>query len=233
MADDVGRALGEIGRLVRSASTAEQVYEVLCDAAVRLIPACDGAAISVFRHDRYLTAAASDAVARRVDEIEGEEREGPCFDAAQHAGWEIHADLADVKEPNNYQRRVLDETPVRSILAFRLMTGERKSGSLNLTSHRPHAFDEQVGEQAAIFAAYASMAAEAADEKRHAQELQQALGTSRVIGAAIGILMASHGISREEAFEVLRRASQEMNRKLRDVADTLVQETERGAARVT
>jgi AmiR/NasT family two-component response regulator len=44
-----------------------------------------------------------------------------------------------------------------------------------------------------------------------------------VIGQAKGILMAQSGMSSEEAFDVLRRASQRSNRKLHVLAEEMVQ----------
>ncbi len=55
-----------------------------------------------------------------------------------------------------------------------------------------------------------------------AANLQRALGSNRVIGTALGILMAHERISADEAFVRLREASQTSNRKLRDVADDVV-----------
>ncbi|MDI1290532.1 MAG: response regulator, partial [bacterium] len=55
-----------------------------------------------------------------------------------------------------------------------------------------------------------------------AANLQRALGSNRVIGTALGILMANERISADEAFVRLREASQTSNRKLRDVADDVV-----------
>ncbi len=55
-----------------------------------------------------------------------------------------------------------------------------------------------------------------------ADNLQRALGSNRVIGTALGILMAHERISADEAFVRLREASQASNRKLRDVADDVV-----------
>ncbi|WP_211255428.1 ANTAR domain-containing protein [Actinocatenispora sera] len=42
--------------------------------------------------------------------------------------------------------------------------------------------------------------------------------TSRQIGSAIGILMSAYTITNEQAFRLLRATSQNLNRKLRDVA---------------
>lgn len=52
--------------------------------------------------------------------------------------------------------------------------------------------------------------------------LETALASNRQIGAAIGIAMARHGLTQTEAFQVLSRASQDQNRKLREVADDVV-----------
>lgn len=53
--------------------------------------------------------------------------------------------------------------------------------------------------------------------------LTEALESRDVIGQAKGILMASQGISADEAFNILRRASQRLNVKLRDVAAQVVE----------
>ncbi|WP_392544019.1 ANTAR domain-containing protein [Oryzobacter telluris] len=51
-----------------------------------------------------------------------------------------------------------------------------------------------------------------------ADHLSRALETNREIGVGLGVLMASHSLTREQAFQVLRTASQNTNRKLRDIA---------------
>jgi hypothetical protein len=56
-----------------------------------------------------------------------------------------------------------------------------------------------------------------------ADHLLLALRSSRLIGAAIGIVMASWKVSETAAFEMLRLASQQANRKLRILADEVVQ----------
>ena len=58
--------------------------------------------------------------------------------------------------------------------------------------------------------------------REHAKQLQQALRSSRVIGAAIGILMASRNLTEDQAFAVLAKASQDSNQRLRDIARTIV-----------
>ena len=55
-----------------------------------------------------------------------------------------------------------------------------------------------------------------------AGNLTDALRTRELIGQAQGILMERERITADQAFDVLRRASQHMNIKLREVAETLV-----------
>jgi AmiR/NasT family two-component response regulator len=45
-----------------------------------------------------------------------------------------------------------------------------------------------------------------------------ALQSNRDIGAALGVLMARMLVTREQAFDLMRIASQRTNRKLRDIA---------------
>jgi hypothetical protein len=48
-----------------------------------------------------------------------------------------------------------------------------------------------------------------------------------VIEQAKGIIMAANRCSPEAAFDILRRASQHQNRKLRDIAEEIVERTQR------
>jgi AmiR/NasT family two-component response regulator len=54
-----------------------------------------------------------------------------------------------------------------------------------------------------------------------------ALGTRELIGQAQGILMEREHITSQQAFDILRRASQHLNIKLREVAQDLVDTGER------
>jgi AmiR/NasT family two-component response regulator len=54
------------------------------------------------------------------------------------------------------------------------------------------------------------------------QQLQEALTSRAVIDQAKGMVMARNGVSADEAFTVLRTTSQRENRKLRDLAQEMV-----------
>jgi PAS domain S-box-containing protein len=59
-----------------------------------------------------------------------------------------------------------------------------------------------------------------AEEK--AEHMQKALSSNRTIGTAIGVLMALHHVTSDQAFDMLREESQRSNVKLRDVAESVV-----------
>ena len=81
------------------------------------------------------------------------------------------------------------------------------------------ALEDQADVDAKLIAA---LQAEGLLRQDHQEELQAALGTSRRVGAAIGILMASRGFTEDGAFNALASLGQNTNRKLRDIADELV-----------
>ncbi len=61
--------------------------------------------------------------------------------------------------------------------------------------------------------------------QEHAAQMEEALKSSRIIGAAIGVVMASRGVSDAEAFAILKKASNDSNRKLRELAADLMAST--------
>jgi ANTAR domain len=114
---------------------------------------------------------------------------------------------------------------VRSALAFPLQL-ETTGGALNLYARLPGAYgatDRAIGAiLAALAAVGVSAAVERRDEKQRMTDLRQALQTRDVIGQAKGILMERECITADQAFDVMRRASQHLNEKLRDVAQDIV-----------
>jgi len=61
------------------------------------------------------------------------------------------------------------------------------------------------------------------DEERRAANLHAALASRETIGEALGILMERERITGHQAFDILRRASQHLNIKLREVAENLIE----------
>ena len=66
------------------------------------------------------------------------------------------------------------------------------------------------------------LAHQAAVLRDKVDNLEIALEHSRDIGIAMGIVMASEKVTRDRAFDMLRMVSQHQNRKLRLVADDVI-----------
>lgn len=68
----------------------------------------------------------------------------------------------------------------------------------------------------------AELQAEGVLRAEQAEQLQEALQSARMIGSAIGIVMAAGRCTPEEGFQILAKVSQDKNRKLREIAAEVV-----------
>lgn len=68
----------------------------------------------------------------------------------------------------------------------------------------------------------AELQADGVVSRQHTDQLQKALATSRTIGAAVGVLMASRNVDQDEALRVLREASSRANTPMRELAEVIV-----------
>ena len=219
---DPGTVFRRLAELVYAGDDYRDMYQAVCEAALHLVEGCDHASIMIARDGHLATAAATDDIARGVDRLEREVGEGPCVDAIRDEAAQLDPDLSDASAWPRLRDRILEETPVRGMAGFRLVLGDQKVGALNVFSDRAHALSEGSVDQAAVLAAFASVALMAAGNQEQARTLRQGLESNREIGKAVGLMMAFHKISDEEAFGVLRKASQDMNVKITEVAQQVV-----------
>jgi hypothetical protein len=118
---------------------------------------------------------------------------------------------------------LLEETPLRGAMGFRLMVNNRKGAALNLFSDTPNMFDDESAGAAAVLASFASVAINAVAKGEDASSLRRGLLSNREIGKAVGMLMLLHDLTEEEAFDLLRRHSQALDIKLADVAREVIE----------
>jgi GAF domain-containing protein len=207
---------------LRNGKGLADIQQIVVESAVTLIDGCDRAAIGVLEGARFTTAAATDDVMRHIDRLQDEVGEGPCLEASTDQLVQVDNDITDHSRWPRLAQLVIEQTPVRAMLAVPLVDEGRRAGALNVFADRAGAFSEESVGQAAILASFASVAMTGAQHSERAAQLEEGLATNREIGAAVGILMATHGISSDEAFAMLSTASQRLNRKLRDIATGIV-----------
>jgi ANTAR domain len=99
-------------------------------------------------------------------------------------------------------------------------------GGYNFYSIWPDAFAPDTREQVEVFAGNAAgavaIAMKLADQTQLSEDLHEALTSRAVIDQATGIIMAQQHCGAGEAFDILRRASQNRNVKVRELAAEIV-----------
>ncbi|MGW5053841.1 ANTAR domain-containing protein [Actinokineospora sp. NPDC004072] len=120
----------------------------------------------------------------------------------------------------------------RSLLALPIPTRRPASAVLTLFSDTPHQFDETAYDLVLLLALHAGAVFDNAqlyhDSRDLVDQLKAALATRQAIGQAQGLLMRHFTIDGPAAFDLLKRASQNSNSKLRQIADTLITAHDRG-----
>jgi transcriptional regulator with GAF, ATPase, and Fis domain len=213
------QAFAEVARALVAQGGVQHTLQKIVDLAVETIDGCDHAGVSVLRGKEVATPAATDDVPRAVDAIQYETGEGPCLDAIREHEVFESGDLAHEKRWPKFAGRARRETGVTSVLSFRLFVAGDTLGALNLYSKAEHAFNDASRIAGAVFATHAAVALSSA---MHEEQMEEALESRDLIGQAKGMLMAREGVTADEAFEMLRRASQRLNVKLRRVAGAVV-----------
>jgi hypothetical protein len=133
-------------------------------------------------------------------------------------------DLAHSGRWPEFGRQAAERYGIRSMLSSRLyLEGDDLLVGLNLYSSQVGAFDESDRTVATLLATHGGLALTAVGRQDKIDNLERALQTSRRIGMAIGILMATYKVTDEQGFDLLRIASQSNHRKLFDIADAVVQ----------
>lgn len=123
---------------------------------------------------------------------------------------------------------------ILSTLSVPVISKTEKLAAMNFYARREGAFDTEGEELALALAAQAAVVISNSraywSARQLGEQLNEALQTRVVIEQAKGLLMST-GKTGDQAFEVLKRASQRENRKLRDIAADLIAEAEKRASR--
>jgi GAF domain-containing protein len=196
------------------------LHNVVVSAASN-IGGVDFASISLRGKDRTLqTIAATDPLADKIDAIQYELREGPCYAAVTGDRLVLVNNVESAGEFPRYGARAA-ALGVGSQLAIQLVHDGEQAG-LNLYARAARAFDRSTVELAELFATQAAALLEYAEQ---VEQLSEALHTRTDIGTAVGILMERYAIDRNQAFSLLVRNSNVRNVKLRLLAQQVIHGT--------
>ena len=202
------------------------ILQMLVRLSCSAMPGVDGSSVSLLRGQGFETNNTTSADVRDLDRVQYQAAKGPCVAAIQ-GGQRMNVALEEDDPRWPEFAAAARAQGFVGVLSTPLVVRDRHLGALNLYSRTQAGFGEAAERAAQIFADEASVVlsnalAFAAAETVNTQ-LGEALASRDVIGQAKGILMARHGCTSDEAFELLRQDSQQANRKLRAVAQEVVE----------
>jgi len=134
----------------------------------------------------------------------------------------VSPDLAAEDRWPHYTATLVQHSPIRSVQAHPVRLADSELGALVLYAEDAGFFDADRSQPGALLADHAAIGLSLLQSRHKTEHLTIALQNSREIGQAMGILMASHKITADAAFDLLRQASQRGHVKLREVAKDVV-----------
>ncbi|GAB3295746.1 ANTAR domain-containing protein [Epidermidibacterium keratini] len=191
--------------------------------ALEIVADAEMASLTVrARRHTFQTLGATSSTAEQVDQGQYELGEGPCVASAEGLDGAEWFRSSDVSKDQRWPRwgPTAFEHGVRSFLSVCLRSKGKPFGALNMYSSKRGAFADPAELEVALL--YGVHAANALSSARLVSGLEAALGSRHEIGMAQGILIERYGLTVEQSFAFLRRLSQNLNRKLNDVAREIV-----------
>jgi GAF domain-containing protein len=214
-----------IAKLVRSVHTEsrphpEDVLERFAMLAIAHIDGVSDAGILLAAHHGVRPSAAGSAISRVLGQLQDQDGEGPGCDAVYRHQKVRVDDLAAEDRWPKFTAAALRQTPVRSLLCYRLYTDVQDWGALSLYGIEPHGLDEQAEAAGEALATHAAVTLQAVQRGR---QFRSALGSRDIIGQAKGVLMERYDIGAGPAFELLTRLSQESSKPVVVIAKEVVE----------
>jgi ANTAR domain len=211
---------------LRESTTIDRYLQAAADMTADVIEVVGSYSLSTSLYGKPITVGSSDRAAWEADQVEFDTEDGPCVEALRTGAVSGPIDLAT-------ERRWPAWTAVATLLGFSSaagVPGEVSPGqriALNLYAAAPQAFDDETLHRATLFAEEVARTIPAAvrlfEADQRASQLEQALASRSTIDQALGVLMTQNNCTPDVAFGILRRASQNRNVKLRDVAAAIIE----------
>jgi GAF domain-containing protein len=230
MSEHLDRAPGDVRarlhRLLFVTNGLDEFLEQLAVLAADVVEGDSECGITLIREGQPVTVAASGERTAKLDEIQYGNGDGPCLHAARTGEVVLVNDLSTDTRWPAYRDQV-EGQGLHSTVALPLELGDDERGALNFyVFERRHRFTKGELRVLSQFSAEATRALDLAlrhdEQSRQTGHLHAAMATRRVIDQALGIVMAQNRCSSDEAFRILRRASNNRNLKMQLLAEDLI-----------
>ncbi len=222
---DLTEAFLRIGAIRHGETDLNAVLTRIAGVAKQAIPGTDEVSVTLIRGVEAYTAAYTGDLALKLDEWQYEQGRGPCMDAATTGAIMVVADMEIESRWPEWASRA-HAAGAASSLSVGLPIQEALVGALNFYGTARGAFDDAAA-VARQFAGYAAIALANAhlyeSTATLAEQMRAAMESRAVIEQAKGIIMGDRRCTADEAFAILAKVSQDSNRKVREVAEALVE----------
>ncbi|WP_170315476.1 GAF and ANTAR domain-containing protein [Nakamurella deserti] len=197
----------------------DQLVETL-EVLVGIVPGARWATLGERkRRVRPQTVASTGEPGWLADAVQFHLGEGPTLQAMDRRQPVVVSDATRDPRWPRFAASVAAQLRVRSVLSVPLRGVRGKDASLSLYGDISDAFDGAAVEVLPIAVASADITLAGLRQRQRAQNLTRALASNRRIGVSVGILMARHQWTEEQAFDALGEVSQALNRKVADLAE--------------
>ena len=226
MADSLlAESLAALSRFFVGDGTLQETLTRVADLTVKAIPAVDLVGITMPVEGRKRTAIYTDETSPQVDQAQYDSGKGPCLDAFREQRITTIGSTREDGEWPEFRRACVDHG-IFSTISFPLVVDKTAVGAMNLYARHEQAFTEDDVDTGSQFAAQAAIVLANAqaywDAHALSTQLGEAMANRAVIEQAKGILMGAQRCNDDDAFQMLVKASQRENVKLRAIAQRIV-----------
>lgn len=224
-ADVLHAGIARLGKLTGPEVGLEPLLEETVDAVHGLFGLSGAGFLVLDEQNALRSVVASDEAGEILESAQQDAGEGPCVEALVR---DVTITSSDLSRDGRYAHvgPRLAERGVHAVLGVPISVGGGPIGALNVYVDQPH---EWAGDEVAALQAYGHLlgrlltaALLAAQHGQLADQLQHALDHRVVIDRAVGYLMARCQEDDVAAFNRLRRAARDRQRRVSDLADDVL-----------
>ncbi|CAM3294156.1 ANTAR domain-containing protein [Williamsia muralis] len=215
--------LATLAQGVSTARSIDDSLRVVTAAVTDLLGGADSADILVIsgrKKQQFRSYAATSSTPRHLDDLQEPTGQGPCIDAATGSTVVRVNDLSqDTRWPAFSDRAIC--AGVTSMLSFKLYTTPGMRAALNIFGKAADAFDDHDEEVGLMLATNAAVALQLVNSK---EQFESALASRDIIGQAKGMIMERFRVDAVQAFDLLRKLSQDSNTPVDQISAQLVKQ---------
>lgn len=127
-----------------------------------------------------------------------------------------------LKEPLYKEKELAKKLGLVSMLSVPLSVKDKVIGVINCYTSYPHEFTDTEKDILTAVASQAAICIENTELMVKTKVIQEELEVRKLVERAKGVLMKRHGLSEDEAFKRIRKASMDSRKTMREVAEAIL-----------